>query len=212
MGGNRCFELAEGIDVAVNLAVERAKPIAMLVAGGTCAGKGHFTARIIPRLPERWLSVQGLMYDDYFKDIDDPTLPIFNCRRTFDAPQSFHRLDIKKDVKMLLEGKDVRCPVYDVKTNKRIKGFWKLVKAADVIIVDGLFAIRELARDYPLAVKIYVEADSGIRLKRRIRRNKELYGISEEATRRNFYEKAQPLHEEYVACQMDLADIVVISN
>jgi uridine kinase len=193
-----------GIKQALELIRGRRKPAMLLVAGKTCAGKSELSRLLSERIEATLVDLDG-----YYKEIDDSTLPMFSCRRTFDAPGSYRRLEIRKDVRDLMAGKSVRGPVYDIKTNRRVKNSWKILRAADVIIVDGLFAIRELMDDYSNAVKVYVVADTRVRLARRIERNLEIHGISEAATVSHFYEKVEPLHERYVQCQMALADLVV---
>lgn len=196
----------EGVEEVERLLALRRIPGLVLIAGPTCGGKSHFS-----RLFEAGLkSCSKIVWDDYFKNKDDPTLPMIGKYRTYDAPDSCHRAEIQVHVAELMAGNNIRCPVYDIRTNTRCGT--REVRAAKVIIVDGLYAIRELARRYPEAVKVYVDADPEIRLKRRIIRNKLNYGISEEATRWNFSCKVMPLHEKYGLCQKAMADLVVISN
>jgi uridine kinase len=200
-----------GMDNAMRVLIDFANNNAtrklILVAGPTCAGKSH----LVKLLSNSLESASIVVLDDYFRDIDDPDLPMIACRTTFDAPMSYHRSEIHGHVEKLMAGNDIECPVYSIASNRRLAQT-KAIRSSAIIIVDGLFAIRELAVRYASAISVYVEAGEETRLKRRIKRNLETYGISEEATRRNFYGKVLPLQRMYVEPQRIKASIIAIGD
>jgi uridine kinase len=197
----------DAVRVLVDFARNKAERKLILVAGPTCVGKSHL-AKLLQTSLE---SASILVLDDYFRDTGDSDLPMIDCRTTFDAPASYHQAEIHEHVETLMAGNDIECPVYDMASNKRLAGT-KTIRPADVIIVDGLFAIRELAGHYANTVCVYVEAGEETRLKRRIKRNRERYGIAEEATRRNFYEKVLPLQRMYVEPQQLKANVIAVGE
>jgi uridine kinase len=184
----------------------------VLVAGGSCSGKTYFATRLMITLEEVKISASVITLDDYFKDVDDLDFPKDNFGRFyFDCPAAYDIKEFRDDVIMLLKGKDIFSPDYDLLINKRKSRQGKLVKAAKVIIADGLFAIKELINIRPRLFKIFIEADETTRLKGRIKRDLK-YQVSENLIVKFFYEKVEPGHQKFVMPQKAEADFVIVNN
>ena len=180
----------------------------VVIAGGTCSGKSYLAGAINNYFGEGDVSVVQL--DDYFKDLDDPTLPHDpSGYPIFDLPQSYHRRQINVDVAALLGGNPIDCPVYDIASNRRTLTT-RLIEARKIIVIDGLFSIDFLSHLKHLA--IYVDTADALRCERRIERDATRFGVSESIIREVFYAHLLPLHRKYVEPQRSKADILVEGN
>ena len=79
---------------------------------------------------------------------------------------------------------------------------------APVIIAEGtlLFSYPELknAFDY----RVFVEASDSVRLQRRLRRDVQQRGRTEESVQRQYHETVQPMFETYVRPQKNQCDLI----
>lgn len=208
----RHYTLETGIREVLSLVLSSSKPVLVLVAGGSCSGKGYFSDKLEKLSMRFGTSVSIVNMDSCFRDIDDPVLPYCGTTPIFDVPDSYHLDEIRQHVMNLIFGKDIRYPEYDVWNNRRKKDKFNLIRSSELIIVDGLFAISELADlEYCRAIKIFVEADESIRMKRRIDRD-EKYGVSRDLVKSVFLDRIAPLHMIYVEPQKSVADIVIVNN
>jgi uridine kinase len=151
------------------------KPVFILAAGGSCAGKGVYVAEMLRRAGRlKGKSVFAMKMDDCFLDIDDPKLPRLDGAPTFDVPGAYHLSEFRGYVQAIKDGQRVHYPCYDMGNNKRLTSSTQLVIPADVFIIDGLFAISALGEfDWSGAnvIRVYIDARPQVRLGRRLRRN-----------------------------------------
>ncbi|XP_030279648.1 uridine-cytidine kinase-like 1a isoform X5 [Sparus aurata] len=126
----------------------------------------------------------------------------------FDHPGAFDFELLVATLRKLKQGKSVKIPVYDFTLHGRQKD-WKNVYGASVIIFEGImsFADKELLQ--LLDMKIFVDADSDIRLVRRLRRDITERGRDIEGVIKQYNKFVKPAFEQYIEPTMRLADIVV---
>lgn len=204
--------LEAGVNAVMKIVLQYNKPVLILDAGGSCSGKGCFTKMMTKKGRPLKKSVSTVLMDGCFRDIDDPCLPRDGKTPIFDIPGSYHLDEIRSHAATLIKGMGIEYPQYDVASNKRIAGLTKPISSADIIIVDGLFAISELSNlCRGRTIKVFIDAGESVRLKRRIERDRK-YGISEEVITRVFTNRIAPLHWKYVEPQKAMADIVIMNN
>lgn len=209
---NRYFLLNTGIQAAMRCVIRSAKPVLMLVAGGSCSGKGYFSDLLERSREATGASVSVVQMDGCFRDFDDPQMPRDGRYPVFDHPGSYHMDEVKKYVADLMRGEDIKYPQYDILENRRKIGEYTPIRAADLVIIEGLFAIRELSDlECGSIIKVFIEASESTRLKRRIERDRK-YGIGREDVKWIFYNLVAPLHRKYVEPQILMADIVIVNN
>lgn len=210
---NRYFDLETGITASVKRISELPKPVLALVAGSSCSGKGYTSKQLKKLSLLAGISVSIVRMDCCFKDIDDPSLPYHGDIPIYDIPESYQLEEIKGYVCNLMHGTSIDYPVFCIQTSKRVKGDFVSIKSADLIILDGLFAISELANlGFGSILKIFIHADESVRLKRLVKRNQRRHGISRKVTERVFMDRIAPLHRKYVEPQRKMADIVIANN
>jgi len=199
-----------GLSKLIEVITQISKPILVVIAGGSCSGKSYLAVKLKTELEQAGILVSIILLDKYFRDIDDSDFPRNeNGRRLFDVPDSYYQDEFIEHASMLLSGKDIRMPDYDVSTNKRLSSQGEFVKANPVIIAEGLFAIRMLNNAYPNLIKVYVEANEEVRLRRRINRDTLRYNVSSEKVEETFRIKVLPCHYRFIEPQKQFTDFIV---
>ncbi|MEI6378816.1 MAG: adenylyl-sulfate kinase [Candidatus Falkowbacteria bacterium] len=207
------LDFIQGFKALTELALAAAKPVVVLIAGASGSGKSHLAKLLSAKLLQCGILTTVIGQDDYFRDCFDPDLPLDSQGRgIFDLPASYLDLELASDIRMLLSGFTVQGPLYDKKVNLRSLTK-KTLEAAPVVIVEGLYAILALADndDMPI-IKIYVEADSDICLRSRIRRDTVAFGISAEKVEKFYNERVLPYAKEALTDQAKLADLIIVND
>ena len=181
------------------------KPILILVAGGTASGKTTVVDKIIKRLNSK--DVQVVRFDDYYKDLSN--LPIEERAKTnFDHPLSLD-IDLMYDnIKLLLDGNEIRKPLYDFKTHSRLKET-ELIKPSKVIIVEGIFSLYDSRLRDLASIKIFVESDDDIRFIRRLKRDINERGRTLESVIEQYLKTVKPMYHEFIKPTKRYADIII---
>uniref|UniRef100_A0A3Q4MHU5 Uridine-cytidine kinase n=1 Tax=Neolamprologus brichardi TaxID=32507 RepID=A0A3Q4MHU5_NEOBR len=177
------------------------------LCGGSASGKTTVANKIIEALDVPWVVL--LSMDSFYKVLspEEQALAAKNDYN-FDHPGAFDFELLVSTLRKLKQGKSVKIPVYDFTTHMRHKD-WKNVYGASVIIFEGImsFADKELLQ--LLDMKIFVDADSDIRLVRRLRRDITERGRDIEGVIKQYNKFVKPAFEQYIEPTMRLADIVV---
>lgn len=211
-----CYTLNSGLENVLSL-IDPGKKTLLLVAGGSCSGKSFLANRIVCELTkEKNTLASRVRFDSCFRDIDDPELPHDDNGVNFDKPDSYHIDEFTEYIKKLLKGEDILYPIYIKRINKRDREKKEFIRAAGIIIAEGLFVIsllEDMKKRYNglNIIKVFVDADKNLRLNRRIEKDQK-YGIPKEVIIRYFNEKAEPGYQEYVLPRKETADIVIINN
>lgn len=173
------------------------------IAGGSCSGKTaiaqHFEA-----IEHKNSSVLVLGLDSYYKDFSG----VPSDRIEVDVPEAIDHACLVDQLRSLAGGEAVEKPVYDYVTHSRApRG--ERVEPAEIIVVEGLFAlywpeVREL-----LDMKAFVTIDHGTALSRRIARDVAERGRSEESVRAQYAEKVRPNYERHVLPTKAFAGLVL---
>lgn len=179
------------------------------IAGGTGAGKTTLARSVYSSLGGS-SNVTYLTHDDYYRDLSH--FPLEERAKTnFDHPDSLETDLLVSHLESLKEGKRVEVPVYDFATHSRTSEV-KIMEPKSIILVEGIliFSSSELVRH--LDVKVYVEADSDVRLMRRITRDTSERGRTVQDVMRQYESTVRPMHEEFVEPSKSAADVVVHSE
>ncbi len=177
------------------------------IAGGTGSGKSTLTKRIKEKFGD---DVSVINHDSYYKDQSD--LPFEARTRTnYDHPAAFDTDLLVSHLQDLREGKDILCPVYSYAEHNRTKDT-VLIKAASVIVVEGILIFQEpLLRDL-MDIKIFVDTDADVRILRRILRDVEERGRSLHNIVEQYLTTVKPMHERFVEPSKRYADLIVLEG
>lgn len=176
----------------------------ILIAGSSCSGKTTLANKLFECLSKRY-TVTIISQDDYFKDILD--IPKIRKGYLMDSINAFHTDEFKNDVHELLTGNVVKMPIYDIATNTRLSKE-KIVKPSTINIFEGLHTIN-LLDNIDNCLKVYLDTDIDICLKRRIQRDTVKYGVPEEIIKSNWDECIIPMFKSYILPQKEYADIII---
>ncbi len=177
----------------------------VLIGGGTCSGKTTIARAIGMRLND--LKTVIISHDNYYRDLAH-LQEAERAKVNFDHPDSIDTPYLLSDLNKMLAGEAVDIPDYDFKTHKRAEGT-TCVAFADVIILEGIFALY-----YPelLALsdlKIYVDTDSDLRLARRMQRDIVDRGRSVESVLDQYLQTVKPSHDAFIEPTKKNADLII---
>lgn len=179
--------------------------INLLIAGATCSGKTSL-ANYLEKYYSQSYSVVRINQDDYYKDLIEIPRD-FNGYAQMDSLYAFSFMEYRNDVKKLLADGMVKVPVYDKCRNKRISKS-REVKRGQIQIFEGLHTIRILG-DLPVAIKVFLDTDSSLCLKRRIQRDTNQFAVSKRAIVNRWHHGILPMYHQYVLPQKASATIEI---
>lgn len=178
------------------------KPIIIGVAGGSCSGKTSVVNCIMDRFGD---SVSIIKQDSYYNNVPSTIDP---SSVNFDDPSSIEWDLLVKNLNKIKNGNEIYEPIYDFKTHKRMEETIKIVPSG-VIIIEGIliFHIEKIVEmcDY----KIYINADSDVRYRRRRDRDQKDRGRSMESIDYQWDKYVKPCHNKYVEPTQKCADVTL---
>ncbi|MCW6678786.1 uridine kinase [Anaerococcus sp. NML200574] len=180
------------------------KPKILAVAGGSASGKSSIV-KLLAKEFESDLVVIG--HDNYYKAHDDLA---FEDRvgLNYDHPKAFDNDLFYDDLNKLLEGNDIEMPLYDYTIHTRSKET-KKISPKKIILIEGILVLYDKKIREITDTKVFVDADSDVRLKRRILRDTKERGRSIESCLTQYIEQVKPMHEKYVEPSKKYADIII---
>ena len=188
-----------------SFASDSADPLLIGLAGGSCSGKSSIAQSLVEFLPPA--SAVVLPIDHYYRDLAaiDPTRRhLFN----FDVPQSIDLPLLLDNLRGLKAGSQVEKPRYLFPEHVRAPQ-GELVEPHACVIVEGLFALywEEIRR--LLSVRVFVEAPDEVCLQRRVKRDVEERGRSEESILSQYTETVRPMYRRFAAPTRVFAHLLV---
>lgn len=174
------------------------------IAGGSGAGKTTVALTIAERIGKE--NVTYLSQDWYYKDSSHLSAAEHE-KQNLDHPNAFDNELLISHLNLLRKGLPVEVPTYDYSSHTR--GASKTMLPQSVIILEGIliFAVPELCSI--LDFKIFVDADSDIRLIRRLERGVNDRGTSFESNIKRYLSTVKPMHDAFVEPSKRYADIIV---
>ncbi|AGM24999.1 uridine kinase [Spiroplasma chrysopicola] len=177
----------------------------LAIAGGTASGKTTVAKKIAHILKNQ--RIVYLAMDSYYKSLDNLSL-VERKKINFDHPNAIDLDLLISHLTSLKQGMDVLRPIYDFTQNNRLKET-ELVKAGDVIILDGILAlaieeIRKLSN-----IKIFIKTEDDIRFIRRLTRDIEERGRTVQDIIHQYLATVKPMYEYFVEPSIKYADIIV---
>lgn len=179
-------------------------PLIIGIAGGTGSGKTTLANNIIRRFGDR---IAILRHDDYYKNHDSLSYDE-RARLNYDHPDAFDDALLKEHIRSLAEGKEIDSPTYDYKLHNR-SSLTRRVSPRPVILIEGIliFASDEI-RDQ-LALKIFVDTASDVRILRRIMRDVKERARTLDSVVGQYLTQVKPMHDAFVEPSKKYADVIV---
>jgi uridine kinase len=164
------------------------------VSGGSGSGKTTFAKALQSALGAERASI--ITQDAYYFDqshLFDRDGGVVN----FDHPDSLDAELLEEHLRSLSQGHDVRVPVYDFKTHRRLSAS-RAVPATELVIVDGILIFHWLAVRSLFRHRVFVDTPEEVRFARRLRRDVRERGRTPEGVHDQFYNQVKPMHDLFV--------------
>ncbi|NSW52168.1 MAG: uridine kinase [Anaerolineae bacterium] len=180
-------------------------PLVIGIAGGTGSGKTTIARQILQRIGTN--RIASLSHDAYYRDRPDLTLEE-RARLNYDHPDSLETELLVEHIKCLKQNTPVDMPVYDFTTHRR-KFETIRVEPQTVVLVDGILIFENKKLRNLFDVKIYVDTDADIRFIRRLQRDIEERGRTQESVVNQYLETVRPMHLKFVEPSKRYADVII---
>jgi len=183
------------------------KPVVVGVAGGSGSGKKSVCKAIIGNLQVQWAIL--LSMDSFYLEVErkDGQVPeVFD--HNFDHPASLDWPLLLSTLQELKRGKNVPIPQYNMETLSR-STHDRQVYGADVILLEGTFALYDAQVRDLMDIKVFLETDSDVRLARRLRRDHHELGRDMYKVLEQYQHFVKPGYEDFVEPSRHFADIVI---
>jgi uridine kinase len=180
-------------------------PLVIGVAGGSGSGKTTVTDAILERVGRERIAV--LPHDAYYHDLSQ--LPFEQrAQVNFDHPDAFDNALYLSHLDMLIAGQQVSMPTYDFATYERLPAVL-LVPPKSVVLMDGILIFADAQLRSRMNVKLYVDAESDLRIIRRIQRDTQRRGRTVDSVIEQYLKTVRPMHLEFVEPSKRYADIII---
>lgn len=174
------------------------------VAGGSASGKSSIVKHIDRHFKDD-LIVIG--HDNYYKAHDDISFDQ-RAKLNYDYPGAFDNKLFYEDLKKLQKGKSIEMPTYDYTVHTR-SDKTITIHPTKIILIEGILVLEDKNVRNITDTKVFIDADSDVRLQRRILRDTKERGRSLDSVLEQFIKQVKPMHEKYVEPTKKYADIII---
>jgi uridine kinase len=181
------------------------KPVMIGIAGGSGSGKSTIARKIQQRCES--VSVMMFQLDHYYRDLAEME-PSDRDKVNFDHPDSLEMPLLEAHIADLASGKSIARPTYEFASHTRSSKVEKL-EPTDVIIVDGIFSLYSPEIRKHLTFSVYVDVSDDVRFIRRLKRDVDERGRTNEGVIRQYLATVKPMHDQFVEPTKHQADLVV---
>jgi uridine kinase len=174
------------------------------IAGGSASGKSSIVKYIDDYFKDD-LIVIG--HDNYYKAHDDISFEK-RSKLNYDYPGAFDNDLFYKDLVKLQAGKAINMPTYDYRIHTR-SSQTVTIYPTKIILIEGILVLEDKRVRNITDTKVFIDADSDVRLQRRILRDTKERDRSLESVLEQFIKQVKPMHEKYVEPTKKYADIII---
>ncbi|HPC36692.1 MAG TPA: uridine kinase [Candidatus Marinimicrobia bacterium] len=182
------------------------KAILIGVAGGTGSGKTSMARNIVQDFDPR--DVVIIEQDSYYYDLSNIPLEA-RGHHNFDHPDAYDFPQLRADMRAILNGQQVKIPIYDYSTHTRSKTEFQIVTGQKIIVLEGIMVLYDPELRDMMDIKIYIETAPDIRFIRRLRRDIHQRGRTVDSVIAQYLETVRPMHEQFVEPTKQFADIII---
>jgi len=185
------------------------KPYLIGISGGSGSGKTFFLNSFLNHFNPS--DVCLISQDDYYIPAGDLT-PEENKLYNFDIPSSFDEEHFTSDIQKILNGETIYKKEYTF--NNKQAGDPKIleIKSAPIIVLEGLFVLHFQKIAELIDMKIFIDSDANIALKRRLKRDLEERGWDIDNVMYKWTNHILPAYQTYLRPYRDTADKVIVNN
>ncbi|MCZ6858146.1 MAG: uridine kinase, partial [Gemmatimonadetes bacterium] len=181
------------------------KPIIVGIAGGTASGKTTVVQRVVDALGEDRVTV--IQHDSYYRDRSSVP-PEDRLKINYDHPDALETSLLVEHLRELRAGRSIERPVYDFANHTR-RSETVQIAARAAVLVEGILILAEPELRDLLDIRVFVDADSDLRLMRRLERDVSERGRNADAVFEQYLETVRPMHLEFVEPSKRWAHIII---
>ena len=175
------------------------------ITGGTGSGKTTLVQSIASKISNK--EILFLSSDSYYKD--NPKLSFLEREKiNYDEPNAIDFNLLHQHINDLKLGKSIKVPKYCFKTHLRKKEY-VVESPKKILLIEGILILSnsELRKEFNL--KIFLECDRDLRLKRRVNRDVSQRGRSKKDVIHLFRKRLDSMHKKYVIPAKKYCDVVI---
>jgi len=181
------------------------RPLIIGVAGGSGSGKTTVSNAILERVGRGRIAF--LAHDSYYHDLSH--LPLEErAKVNFDHPDAFDNALYLAHLEALEAGQPVAVPTYDFANYVRLPEV-VIVQPQPVVLLEGILIFADAALRSHMDIKLFVDAESDLRIIRRIQRDTRQRGRTVESVIEQYLRTVRPMHLEFVEPSKRYADIII---
>jgi uridine kinase len=187
---------------------ERNKPYIVGITGGSGSGKTRFLKQLEKQFSKNELCV--LSQDNYYIPREQQPIDQQGVQN-FDTPDSINQKEFANDVNLLKNGHTVHRKEYTY-NNPNVIAKELVFKPAPIIVVEGIFVFYLEKLSCLLDLKVFIDADDFLMLKRRITRDSTERGYDLDDVLYRFDKHVVPTFRQYIEPLKKEADIIIPNN
>ena len=176
------------------------------IFGGTGSGKTTIVNQILSKFGSGEMLV--ISQDAYYKDNSEISYEE-RCLLNYDHPSSIDFELLYTHLKDLKKGFSISQPVYDFKIHNRIKKKTVKISPKKVIILEGILIMNYPKLRSILDLKVYIDANSDVRMERRVNRDISERGRTRKEVINRYITMLIPMHKKFISPMKLHADMVV---
>lgn len=184
------------------------RPFIIGITGGSASGKTLFLTRLMEQFDADDICL--LSQDNYYRPKQHQTKDE-NGIENFDLPGAIDDVAFAADVEKLRSGEIVTREEYTFNNSDKIPNLLHF-HPKKILVVEGIFVFHfpEVAK--LLDLKIFIDAQDKIKLKRRIKRDNEERGYDLQDVMYRWKYHVKPTYEEFIRPHKRSCDIVIPNN
>ncbi|MEE1944616.1 uridine kinase [Pedobacter sp. KR3-3] len=183
-------------------------PLIIGIAGGSGSGKTFFLNSFLHHFKNDEVTL--LSQDDYYIPAGEMTQEE-NKLYNFDLPSTIDDEQFLIDIKKLIKGEVVYKKEYNFNNPLAVVKILE-INPAPIIIVEGLFILHFKEIADLLNLRIFIEADEEVALKRRIKRDGMERGYPEDDVLYKWNNHVVPAYKEFLLPYRETCNKVVSNN
>lgn len=180
------------------------KPYIVGVAGGSASGKTEIVKTLKKHFEDK---IEIIEHDNYYFAHDNLTMDE-RASLNYDHPQAFETDLLIEHVKKIINNEEIDIPTYDFTIHTRSSETLKKVPKP-IVIVEGILVLENEQLRNLMDMKVFVDCDGDVRLKRRITRDVVERDRTIESILTQYMETVKPMHELFVEPSKKFADLIV---
>lgn len=180
------------------------KPYIVGVAGGSASGKTEIVRTLKKHFEDK---IEIIEHDNYYFAHDNLTMDE-RASLNYDHPQAFETDLLIEHVKKIINNEEIDIPTYDFTIHTRSSDTLKKIPKP-IVIVEGILVLENEQLRNLMDMKVFVDCDGDVRLKRRITRDVVERDRTIESILTQYMETVKPMHELFVEPSKKFADLIV---